>query len=184
GFAQPCRARRPWPGIVRRHRSGRAVRDGAPGRRPAPGPRHPVEGYPWYRRAHRAAAQHRARRSRMGRPADPRGLPRARARPEARSVGRPMHRDWLRLRLPLLFALGCSLLVGAARADPRICMSADTLSCGQHAVGTSTAASVTVSNCGDAAFVLTDVSPHAATNPAYRIESDCTTGMTLAPRDQ
>lgn len=89
-----------------------------------------------------------------------------------------------RLPLRLLFSLGCALCAGAARADPRICMSADTLSFGQHAVGTSTAASVTVSNCGDAAFVLTDVSPHAATNPAYRIESGCITGMTLAPRDQ
>lgn len=88
------------------------------------------------------------------------------------------------LLLRLLLALGGAFCVSAACADPRICMSADTLSFGQREVGTSTAAAVTVSNCGSGAFTFTDVSPHAATNPAYRIESACSTGMTLAPGEQ
>ena len=62
-------------------------------------------------------------------------------------------------------------------------MSADTLTFGQRNVGSSTAASVSVSNCGDAAFSFTDVSAHTATNAAYRIDAQCATGMTLAPRD-
>lgn len=63
-------------------------------------------------------------------------------------------------------------------------MSADTLSFGQRAVGSSTSASVEVANCGDQPFIFTDVSPHAATNPAYRIETSCATGITLAPGEQ
>ena len=62
-------------------------------------------------------------------------------------------------------------------------MSADTLTFGQRNVGSSTEASVTVSNCGDAAFSFTDVSAHTSTNAAYRIDMQCVTGMTLAPRD-
>jgi hypothetical protein len=65
----------------------------------------------------------------------------------------------------------------------RICMSADTLTFGQREAGSTTSASVTVSNCGDAAFAFTDVSAHTATNAAYRIDTQCVTGMTLAPRD-
>jgi len=59
-------------------------------------------------------------------------------------------------------------------------MSDDTLTFGQRAVGSSTSASVVVANCGTEAWSFTDVSPHAATNPAYRIDSACVTGMTLA----
>jgi len=70
-----------------------------------------------------------------------------------------------------------------AHAASRICTSADTLTFGQRDVDTSTHAAVTVANCGDAAFAFTDVSLHAATNSAYRIDAQCATGMTLAPAD-
>jgi hypothetical protein len=83
--------------------------------------------------------------------------------------------------------LGLIAVVGlcsVAHAGPRICMSADTLSFGQQQVGSSTSASVAVSNCGDATWSFTDVSPHAATNAAYRIETSCVTGMSLAPGEQ
>ncbi len=66
GPAKPRRPRCPRPWVVHRHRSGRALRDGATGRRPAPGARHPVEGYARHRGAHRAAAQYPARRPRLG----------------------------------------------------------------------------------------------------------------------
>ena len=62
-------------------------------------------------------------------------------------------------------------------------MSADTLSFGQRPVGSSTSATVSVSNCGDAPFQFADVSRHSATNPAYRIATSCATGMTLAAAD-
>ena len=92
--------------------------------------------------------------------------------------------------IPLRSLASLLLLFGAcagfefAHAAARICTSADTLNFGQRAVGTSTAASVSVSNCGDQAFDFTDVSAHAATNDAYRIDARCATGMALAPRDQ
>lgn len=85
----------------------------------------------------------------------------------------------------LRYFLAVSLLLGFAdvHAASRICMSADTVTFGQRGVGTSTLASVSVSNCGDAAFAFTGVSRHTATNVAYRIDAQCATGMTLAPRD-
>src|SRR5690242_19023161 len=79
--------------------------------------------------------------------------------------------------LVIVLASIASITVGGAHAAGRICMSADTLTFGQRAVGTSTSASVVVSNCGTEAWSFTDVSPHAATNPAYRIDSACVTGM-------
>jgi len=84
-----------------------------------------------------------------------------------------------------LFVATLLLLALAApvHAASRICTSADTLTFGQHEVGTSTRASVTVSNCGDSAFAFTDVSRHTATNGAYRIDARCVTGMTLAAGD-
>ena len=75
-------------------------------------------------------------------------------------------------------------LCSTALAGSRICTSADTLSFGQQPVGSSTSASVAVSNCGNATFSFTDVSPHAATSAAFRIETSCVTGMSLAPGAQ
>jgi HYDIN/CFA65/VesB family protein len=89
-------------------------------------------------------------------------------------------------RFPLasgLVLLATLLLAATVRADGRICTSADTLSFGQQWVGTSTSAVVRVANCGDAAFSFTDVSVHAATDPAFRVAASCATGMTLAPSE-
>ena len=75
------------------------------------------------------------------------------------------------------------LAVSPLHAAARICMSADTLTFGQRAVGSQTHASVSVLNCGDASFAFTDVSRHTSTNDAFRIESACVTGMTLGAGD-
>jgi 5'-nucleotidase len=56
--------------------------------------------------------------------------------------------------------------VGAAHAASRTCTSGDTLSFGQHPVGSSTGASVVVANCGDQAWSFTADGIHPATNPA------------------
>jgi hypothetical protein len=84
---------------------------------------------------------------------------------------------------PAAAALAVAIVVApSAAAAPRVCTSADTLSFGQRAVGTATSAAVTVSDCGDQPFTFTDVSVHAATNPAYRVETSCATSLTLAPQ--
>jgi hypothetical protein len=84
----------------------------------------------------------------------------------------------------IVVAAACAGVSSTASAASRICTSADTLSFGQAPVGSSTSASASVSNCGDQPFSFTDVSPDAATNAAYRIETSCATGMTLAPQQQ
>lgn len=60
-------------------------------------------------------------------------------------------------------------------------MTASTLTFGNQPVGTSTSKGVQVSNCGDAPWMFTDVSPHPATGDAFSIATACATGMTLAP---
>jgi hypothetical protein len=83
------------------------------------------------------------------------------------------------------FALGLfvtlALVASASHGAGRICTSADTLAFGQRLVGTSTGATVVVSNCGTETWSFTDVSINTATNAAYRIESTCVTGMALGP---
>ena len=69
----------------------------------------------------------------------------------------------------------------AACAAPQVCISDDTLLFGEREVGSVTAATSVVSNCGDAPFAFTDVSVHAATNPEYRVQTTCASGQTLAP---
>jgi hypothetical protein len=81
--------------------------------------------------------------------------------------------------LIIVLAAIALIAASASNAAGRICLSADTLTFGQRVVGTSASASVVVSNCGTEAWSFTDVSPHSATNPAYRIDSACVTGMTL-----
>ena len=81
--------------------------------------------------------------------------------------------------VPVVFAAVCSTALGASR----ICMSADTLLFGQQQVGSSTSATVSVSNCGDSLFSFTDVSRHTASNVAFRTVTSCATGMALAPGD-
>lgn len=84
----------------------------------------------------------------------------------------------------LAVATGCGGVASTASAASRICTSADTLNFGQRAVGSSTSAEVTVSNCGDQSFRFTDVSVHAATSPAFRVAAACVTDMTLAPAER
>ena len=63
----------------------------------------------------------------------------------------------------------------------RICTSDDTFMFGNRAVGSSTTANATVTNCGDAPWSFTNVSVHPATGPAFQVSTTCTTGLTLAP---
>lgn len=90
-----------------------------------------------------------------------------------------------RYRFRLAFALALALagvaLVADAVAGPRICTSRDTLVFGNRTVGSSTSASVTVTNCGDAPWSFTDVSVHPATGPAFQVSTTCLTGATLGP---
>ena len=72
-------------------------------------------------------------------------------------------------------------MASLACADGRMCTSADTLLFGNRAVASSTTLRATVTNCGDAPFSFTDVSPHAANGPAWRVASTCATGQALAP---
>lgn len=99
-------------------------------------------------------------------------------------VARPVS---VAMRIAGFLAAGFAAVVivssSPAAAASRMCTSADTLSFGQRAVGTSTSATVTVSDCGDQPFTFTDVSVHAATNRAYRIETSCATALTLAPQE-
>ena len=90
----------------------------------------------------------------------------------------PSLRAFARLATVVVAALS-----SPAFAASRICMSTDTLMFGQQPVGSSTYATVSVSNCGDAPFAFTDVSRHSATNAAYRTQTTCSTGMTLDPGD-
>ena len=77
------------------------------------------------------------------------------------------------------------LLAGGAVTDAaatgRICTSDDTFIFGNRAVGSSTMANATITNCGDASWSFTDVSVHPATGPAFHVSTTCTTGLTLAP---
>jgi hypothetical protein len=87
-------------------------------------------------------------------------------------------RSW-RLGLALVLA-GVGAITDAA-ASGRICTSADTFMFGNRAVGTTTQANATVSNCGDAPWSFTDVSVHPATGPAFQVSTTCKSGLTLAP---
>ena len=86
-------------------------------------------------------------------------------------------------RIGIVVFIVAATLAGFAHAAGRICTTADTLMFGQQPVGSSSRASVGVSNCGDRAWSFTDVSVHAATSAAYRVEAACAAGMTLAPGD-
>jgi hypothetical protein len=68
-----------------------------------------------------------------------------------------------------------------AFASGRICTSRDVITFGNQALGTATRQSAVVTNCGDAPWMFTDVSAHAATATAYHVDSTCATGLTLAP---
>ena len=95
--------------------------------------------------------------------------------PIAENIHRRSHYVSLAL---LLLALAA---VTNAAAAGRICTSADTFMFGNRMIGSSTTATATVTNCGDAPWSFTDVSVHPATGPAFRVSTTCTTGSTLAP---
>ncbi len=77
------------------------------------------------------------------------------------------------------------LLAAFASADVaasgRICTSDDAFMFGNRAVGSSTTAIATVTNCGNASWSFTDVSVHQATGPAFHVNAVCATGLALAP---
>jgi Abnormal spindle-like microcephaly-assoc'd, ASPM-SPD-2-Hydin len=76
------------------------------------------------------------------------------------------------------------VLLGVANnavAAGRICTTIDTFQFGNRQVGSSTTATSTVSNCGDAPWSLTDASVHPATGPWFQVSATCMTGLTLAP---
>jgi len=83
-------------------------------------------------------------------------------------------------------ALGALLLCGTcvAQAAGRLCTSSDVINFGARTVGSSTAASATVTNCGDAPWSFTDVSVHPATGPAFAVTTSCASGAVLAPGAQ
>jgi hypothetical protein len=77
-----------------------------------------------------------------------------------------------------LLAAGAAIDASAAG---QICTSDDTVMFGNRAVGSSTTANATVSNCGNAPFSFTDVSIDPATGPGFQVSTTCTTGLSLAP---
>jgi len=94
-------------------------------------------------------------------------------------IAERIRRQFCHLSLALvLLAEGA---VAFAAAGGRICTSDNTLLFGNRAVGSSTMANATVTNCGDAPWSFTDVSVHPATGPAFNVSTTCATGATLAP---
>lgn len=86
-----------------------------------------------------------------------------------------------RMCCAFVLALAGAVATTPAHADGRYCSSRDAVQFGNRALGTSTSASVTISNCGDAPWSFTDVSVHPATAPAFRVSTACATGLVLAP---
>jgi Abnormal spindle-like microcephaly-assoc'd, ASPM-SPD-2-Hydin len=81
----------------------------------------------------------------------------------------------------VLLALAGTGVATQAHADGGWCVSRDTMFFGDHAVGSNTTSTFTVTNCGDQAWSFTDVSVNAATGPAFHVNTTCVTGMSLAP---
>jgi hypothetical protein len=94
-------------------------------------------------------------------------------------IAERIRRRFCHLGLALVLLAGGA--VTDAAATGRICTSDDTFMFGNRAVGSSTMANATVTNCGDASWSFTDVSVHPATGPAFHVSTTCTTGLTLAP---
>jgi hypothetical protein len=83
--------------------------------------------------------------------------------------------------LGLALVLVAGVAATDAAASGQICTTADTFMFGNRAVGSTTTANATVSNCGDAPWSFTDVSVHPATGPGSDVSATCATGLTLAP---
>jgi hypothetical protein len=94
-------------------------------------------------------------------------------------IAENIHRRFRHVSLALVLLAGGAVTNAAAAG--RICTSADTFMFGNRAVGSSTTAAATVTNCGDAPWSFTDVSVHPATGPAFQVSTTCTTGLTLTP---
>src|ERR1700739_98225 len=80
-----------------------------------------------------------------------------------------------------LLALACLLFASAAAAQAGYCLSRDTLLFGNQRVGSVSSQSVTVSNCGSQPWSFTNVAIDPATGSAWHVNTDCATGLTLAP---
>jgi len=93
----------------------------------------------------------------------------------------PLVRRCRRAAAALVIGAAAVALVADAAAAGLICTSRDSLMFGNRAVGSSTTAASTVTNCGDAPWSFRDVSIHPATGPAFQIASTCITGATLKP---
>ncbi|HVO88014.1 MAG TPA: choice-of-anchor D domain-containing protein, partial [Casimicrobiaceae bacterium] len=83
-------------------------------------------------------------------------------------------------RASVLSIVAIALVSHCALAGPRFCISNDTLQFGNREVGSSTHASATVANCGDAPWSFTSVALHPATNAQFHVDSTCTDGLVLA----
>jgi hypothetical protein len=77
--------------------------------------------------------------------------------------------------------VGFLLLASSADAQGRFCASQEALLFGNQSVGSSSAANITVSNCGNAPWTFTDVAVDPATGEGWNVASGCATGLTLAP---
>lgn len=84
----------------------------------------------------------------------------------------------------VLIAFACLVFASAAAAQSRYCLSNDRLLFGNQLVGSVSSASVTVSNCGSQPWSFTNVSIDPATGPAWQVNTDCATELTLAPGAQ
>lgn len=83
--------------------------------------------------------------------------------------------------LACLTAFVLATFAATASGYARMCTSADTLVFGDRAVGSSTLRAAVITSCGDEAFHFTGVSVHPATAAAFRIDTGCASGGTLAP---
>ncbi|HVP88272.1 MAG TPA: choice-of-anchor D domain-containing protein [Casimicrobiaceae bacterium] len=81
----------------------------------------------------------------------------------------------------LLLALACLLFASAAAAQAGFCLSQDALLFGNQFVGSLSSQGVTVSNCGSQPWTFTNVVIDPATGPAWHVNTNCATGLTLAP---
>src|SRR5262249_18723814 len=86
-----------------------------------------------------------------------------------------------RCAVTALLALAASAAAIDAHGQGRICSSKDVLLFGNRAIGSSTSASVTVSNCGNKSWSFTGVSLHPATNPAFHVATTCPPSLVLPP---
>ena len=96
-------------------------------------------------------------------------------------IAESIRQSFCRLSLSLALVLLAAGAVTDAAAAGQICISDETFEFGNRAVGSSSNANATVSNCGDAPWSFTDVSVDPETGPAFQVSTACTTGLMLAP---